>query len=132
MHIPAEISLIRERRAGVQDEGSQLVASAFAQAAMNQRAWLDLCAGPGGKAALISSLALENGKEFVANEISPARARLVEPVCSLYIKRDDAHWSRVYHAPLVVIDQPSDENRCSEIRSAVRIVSLPVAKFLIV
>ncbi len=78
--IPSEIGLIRERRAGIQDEGSQLVVSVFTQAAIDQRSWLDLCAGPGGKAALISSLALVKGTEFVANEISPARARLVEQV----------------------------------------------------
>ena len=78
--IPSEIDLVRRRRAGIQDEGSQIVASIFANAAMHQRSWLDLCAGPGGKAALISSIALQDGKEFVANEISPARARLVEQV----------------------------------------------------
>ena len=78
--IPSEINLIRQRRAGIQDEGSQLVAYAFSQAAQNQQKWLDLCAGPGGKAALISSIALQKGKEFIANELSPARARLVEQV----------------------------------------------------
>jgi 16S rRNA (cytosine967-C5)-methyltransferase len=78
--IPSEIGLIRDRRAGIQDEGSQLVAHAFAQAAMTHDNWLDLCAGPGGKAALISSLAVANNKEFVANEISSTRARLVEQV----------------------------------------------------
>ena len=78
--IPSEIDLIRKRRAGVQDEGSQLVADVFSKAAMSQMDWLDLCAGPGGKAALISSIAKMNGKEFIANEISPARARLVEQV----------------------------------------------------
>lgn len=80
VEIPSEIDLIRGRRAGIQDEGSQLVAYVFSQAAMAQPDWLDLCAGPGGKAALISSIALQEGKEFVANEISPARARLVEQV----------------------------------------------------
>ncbi len=80
VEIPSEIEMIRTRRAGVQDEGSQLVAHVFSQAAMGQSSWLDLCAGPGGKAALISSIASQNGKEFVANEISPARARLVEQV----------------------------------------------------
>lgn len=80
VEIPSEIDMIRTRRAGIQDEGSQLVAHVFSQAAMGQSSWLDLCAGPGGKAALISSIAIQNGKEFVANEISPARARLVEQV----------------------------------------------------
>lgn len=78
--IPSEIDLVRKRRAGIQDEGSQIVAYVFSQAAMEKESWLDLCAGPGGKAALISSIAVQNGKEFVANEISPARARLVEQV----------------------------------------------------
>lgn len=78
--IPSEIALIRNRVAGVQDEGSQLVAYIFAQAAREKESWLDLCAGPGGKAALISSIAGEEGKAFTANEISPARAKLVEQV----------------------------------------------------
>ena len=78
--IPSDIDLIRKRRAGIQDEGSQIVADVFSKAAMNQKSWLDLCAGPGGKAALLSSIALQNGNEFVANEISQTRARLVEQV----------------------------------------------------
>ena len=78
--IPIEIDLIRQRKAGVQDEGSQLVGSIFADAAGKKEDWLDLCAGPGGKAALVSSLAQKLGKRFVANEISPARAALVEQV----------------------------------------------------
>ena len=83
VQIPSEIDLIRKRAAGIQDEGSQLVAYVFSQAAHNQQNWLDLCAGPGGKAALISSIALQNEKTFVANEISPARARLVEQVIAV-------------------------------------------------
>lgn len=80
VEIPSEIDLIRKRRAGIQDEGSQLVAHVFSQAAMEQSDWLDLCAGPGGKAALISSIAVQSGKNFIANEISAARAHLVEQV----------------------------------------------------
>jgi 16S rRNA (cytosine967-C5)-methyltransferase len=78
--IPAEIELVRSRRAGVQDEGSQIVATAFASVASEKSNWLDLCAGPGGKAALLSSIASVTGKSFVANEISAARAKLVEQV----------------------------------------------------
>lgn len=78
--LPIDIDLIRQRRAGIQDEGSQLVGSIFADAAKEKADWLDLCAGPGGKAALVSSLAQKLGKRFVANEISPARAALVEQV----------------------------------------------------
>lgn len=78
--IPGEIDLIRTRKAGIQDEGSQLVGSVFADASKGKDDWLDLCAGPGGKAALVSSLAHALGKKFVANEISAARANLVQQV----------------------------------------------------
>jgi len=78
--IPGEMDLIKSRRAGVQDEGSQIVAIAFSHAAAEKSDWLDLCAGPGGKAALLSSIASQSEIGFVANEISPARAKLVEQV----------------------------------------------------
>ena len=78
--IPSEIDLIRFRKAGIQDEGSQLVASVFSKAAHGKLSWLDMCAGPGGKAALISSLAKQSGHKFTANELSPSRAKLVEQV----------------------------------------------------
>ena len=77
---PSTLEAIRHRRAGVQDEGSQLVAQIFAKVVSSQDDWLDLCAGPGGKAALLSSLAKESGKNFTANEISAPRAKLVEQV----------------------------------------------------
>jgi 16S rRNA (cytosine967-C5)-methyltransferase len=77
---PGSLEAIRHRRAGVQDEGSQLVASVFARAAWDRNSWLDLCAGPGGKAALLSSIAKEEGHLFTANEISSARADLVKRV----------------------------------------------------
>lgn len=40
--------------------------------------WLDLCAGPGGKAALLGALAARDGARLVANEPQEHRARLVE------------------------------------------------------
>ena len=76
---PGALDLIKVRKIGVQDEGSQLVAEVFSKAAGGAR-WLDLCAGPGGKAALLSSIARGKGIEFVANEISEARADLVRQV----------------------------------------------------
>ncbi|MEO7060019.1 MAG: rRNA small subunit methyltransferase B, partial [Lapillicoccus sp.] len=39
--------------------------------------WLDLCAGPGGKAGLLAGLALLQGAGLVANEVSDHRAELV-------------------------------------------------------
>jgi 16S rRNA (cytosine967-C5)-methyltransferase len=77
---PGAISAIRDRRAGVQDEGSQLVAQIFAAVSKSAYDWLDLCAGPGGKAALISSIAALGDHTFTANEISGPRANLVSQV----------------------------------------------------
>ena len=77
---PGSIAAIRDRRAGVQDEGSQLVAQIFASVCQNATDWLDLCAGPGGKAALISSIAALGNHTFTANEISQPRANLVSQV----------------------------------------------------
>lgn len=76
---PGSLEIIRHRLAGVQDEGSQLVATVFASVA-NGSAWLDLCAGPGGKAALLSSIAAERNITFTANEISTPRSDLVRRV----------------------------------------------------
>ncbi|MFD4991947.1 RsmB/NOP family class I SAM-dependent RNA methyltransferase [Cellulosimicrobium cellulans] len=78
---PAAFGAVRDGRAGVQDEGSQLVALALATAPLagtDDARWLDLCAGPGGKAALLAALAAERGARLVANEVQPHRARLVE------------------------------------------------------
>jgi 16S rRNA (cytosine967-C5)-methyltransferase len=77
---PASLEAVRHRRAGIQDEGSQLVAEIFAKVVADTDDWLDLCAGPGGKAALLSAIAKENGKKFSANEVSQVRAKLVEQV----------------------------------------------------
>ena len=76
---PAAVPAVAEGRAGVQDEGSQLVALAMADAPLEGRdeRWLDLCAGPGGKAALLASLAAQRGAHLVANERQPHRAVLV-------------------------------------------------------
>jgi len=77
---PGSVDFIVQRKAGVQDEGSQLVAKIFAEVAGDQGTWLDLCAGPGGKAALLSAIAKLQGIEFSANEISGVRANLVRQV----------------------------------------------------
>jgi 16S rRNA (cytosine967-C5)-methyltransferase len=76
---PGDIPAVAEWRAGVQDEGSQLVAHALAMAPIEgaDARWLDLCAGPGGKAALLAALAAARGARLVANERQPHRADLV-------------------------------------------------------
>jgi 16S rRNA (cytosine967-C5)-methyltransferase len=76
---PGSLPAVAEGRAGVQDEGSQLVALALARAevAGTDARWLDLCAGPGGKAALLAALAAERGASLLAVERAPHRAGLV-------------------------------------------------------
>ena len=77
---PGDIAAIRERRAGVQDLGSQLVVEKFYDQFKPNLRWLDLCAGPGGKAAYLSALLKRDGGSLLANEISNERAKLVSQV----------------------------------------------------
>lgn len=76
---PGAIAAVRDGRAGVQDAGSQLVALALAATPVGglDTRWLDLCAGPGGKAALLGALALRDGATVLANERQLHRAELV-------------------------------------------------------
>lgn len=76
---PGQLDAVREGFAGVQDEGSQLVARALAVADVADDAgrWLDMCAGPGGKAALLAALAEIDGAHLDAIEISEHRAELI-------------------------------------------------------
>ena len=76
---PGDLDVVRDNRAGVQDEGSQLVALALAAAPVDDKetVWLDMCAGPGGKAAVLAGMAAEREIDFVALEPVPTRAKLV-------------------------------------------------------
>ncbi|MEO7398287.1 MAG: transcription antitermination factor NusB [Ilumatobacteraceae bacterium] len=76
---PHDVAAVAEGRAGVQDEGSQLVAGVLAAASLEgrDRLWVDLCAGPGGKAALLAALAEQQGAGLLAVETQQHRARLV-------------------------------------------------------
>lgn len=72
----------------VQDQGSQLAALALTRlrpVRAGER-WLDLCAGPGGKSAVLAAEALRSGATLRANEVSQHRAELVrrsiEPVAA--------------------------------------------------
>lgn len=70
---------VREGALRVQDIGSQWVARALAEPAVSPgERWLDLCAGPGGKAALLAALAAEYGVHLTANEPAAHRAELVQ------------------------------------------------------
>jgi len=76
---PGALAAIQQHLAGVQDEGSQLCALAVAGLPLTgpDERWLDLCAGPGGKAALLAALAAERGAELTAQELHPHRAELI-------------------------------------------------------
>jgi 16S rRNA (cytosine967-C5)-methyltransferase len=93
------LASVREGSTRVQDVGSQLVARAMAAVDLgghrgagaagaagagitNGEAWLDLCAGPGGKAALLGALASQRGATLLANEPAPHRAKLVSQALS--------------------------------------------------
>jgi 16S rRNA (cytosine967-C5)-methyltransferase len=77
-------ALIATGQAAVQDEGSQLAAIALAQAPLavaraddGGERWLDMCAGPGGKARLLHGLASTAGALLVASDVHPHRAELI-------------------------------------------------------
>ena len=84
---PSRIAAVRDGRAAVQDVGSQLLALALAEAEVRgggsgvgvetPERWLDLCAGPGGKAGVLAGLAVAAGADLTAVEVSPHRADLV-------------------------------------------------------
>ena len=76
---PGDLRAVRDGRAAVQDEGSQLMALALAAAPLDgpDRTWVDLCAGPGGKAALLQGAAAARGARLLALELQPHRAALV-------------------------------------------------------
>ena len=77
---PARLVPVQDGRALVQDEGSQLVARALAAAPVDGDAgrWLDLCAGPGGKTALLAAIGAADGARVTAVEPSTKRAGLVD------------------------------------------------------
>ena len=81
---PARLAPVVDRRAAVQDEGSQLVALALVDAELDgpDRHWLDLAAGPGGKSALLGALAAQRGATVDAVEPAPHRAQLVRHTCT--------------------------------------------------
>ncbi len=83
---PSALGAVRDGRARVQDEGSALAALTLSRARSVETGelWLDLCAGPGGKAALLAAEAALGGAVLIANELVPARAELVRNALAVF------------------------------------------------
>jgi 16S rRNA (cytosine967-C5)-methyltransferase len=83
---PAGNPVVASGRARVQDEGSQLAALALTRArpVLAGEHWLDLCAGPGGKAAVLAAEAALGGATLLANELVATRARLVRNALAVF------------------------------------------------
>ncbi|WP_346623323.1 transcription antitermination factor NusB [Blastococcus montanus] len=75
---PGRLASVRSGRAAVQDEGSQLAALLLTRAPLEgpETAWLDMCAGPGGKAGLLA-VRRPDGVRLTAADRAPHRAELV-------------------------------------------------------
>ncbi|MGH3272817.1 MAG: RsmB/NOP family class I SAM-dependent RNA methyltransferase [Streptosporangiaceae bacterium] len=97
---PARVPAVAQGRAGVQDEASQLAAVALTRVTISGRdtRWLDLCAGPGGKARLLAGLAERSGARLVAAELRPHRARLVRSAMA------GSHAAQSERASVIVAD----------------------------
>jgi 16S rRNA (cytosine967-C5)-methyltransferase len=111
---PESLNVVQSGLVGVQDEGSQLVALALSRAGIDhpEERWLDMCAGPGGKAALLAGLAGERGIELLAVEQHRHRAILVEQALegasNAYVMTGDstnAPWGRQLF-DRVLVDAP--------------------------
>ncbi|WP_430866766.1 RsmB/NOP family class I SAM-dependent RNA methyltransferase [Demequina aurantiaca] len=76
---PGSIAGVLDGTVAVQDEGSQIVATAMvaAQDVVEGERWLDMCSGPGGKTALLGGIAGEYGATVDALELHKHRAKLV-------------------------------------------------------
>ncbi len=83
---PARWKAVQDGRARVQDTGSLLAALSLSRAVpiVHGERWLDLCAGPGGKAAVLAAEALAGGATLIANELVPARAELVRNALKVF------------------------------------------------
>jgi 16S rRNA (cytosine967-C5)-methyltransferase len=82
---PARVPQVQLGHVRVQDQGSQLAVLALlaAEVETEDTRWLDICAGPGGKAALMLAMAKRRSIEFEANEVSSHRAKLVAQALDL-------------------------------------------------
>ena len=79
---PAALAAVRERprrRPGRGQPAVRARAGAAPRSTGRDERWLDLCAGPGGKAALLAALAAERGARLTAERAAPAPGRTGPP-----------------------------------------------------
>lgn len=93
-----------------QDQGSQYVTE-IAVAFSSPGRWLDMCAGPGGKAALLAALALKSDTSLDALELHPHRANLVKHALEQYpntkvMVADATEFDAFTDYDLVLLDAP--------------------------
>lgn len=112
---PSDVSAVTTGTVAVQDEGSQVVAGALAAVGdihPGER-WLDMCAGPGGKAALLGAIAAQHGASLDALELHPHREKLVRDsvralpkgVVTTYVG-DARSWGNAGSYQRIVLDAP--------------------------
>ena len=102
----------------VQDQGSQLAALTLTRVRPIERGerWLDLCAGPGGKTAVLGAEAALAGVSVRANEVSEHRADLVQRSVEAYTdvvdvvsydgREDGAFGGRGAEFDRILVDAP--------------------------
>ena len=86
---PRRVQGVQQKFIRVQDEGSQLAALLLTRVApleAAERIW-DMCAGPGGKTAVLGAEACAVGASVLASEISEHRSTLVEDSTSAITDR---------------------------------------------
>lgn len=79
VNAPIEVS---EKAAGISIKAAKIEASESSKALKISEKWLDMCAGPGGKTALLGACAAQRNATLTANEPSEHRAKLVRENCS--------------------------------------------------
>lgn len=130
---PERIAEIMNRTGGIQDQGSYLVAQALARATSTTpqsltkgALWVDMCAGPGGKAALLSRWAIAQKARFLAMEISEHRAALMTRMTTEIIVADGTRAPlELESAEKILIDAPCSGLGALRRRPDARIRKLP-------
>lgn len=99
---PNNLASFRSGALRVQDQGSQLAALALLNASSIKpgERWLDMCAGPGGKAALLAAEAKLNSAHLICNEVSEHRSELVKKALATVNAKVDTLTSDARELPI--------------------------------